>query len=458
MCNNPDVIKKAKQHLKRYKIWCVILAVCTGLAFYLATLSRNGGVILSALFVFLFCAMFGSTIAFRKCILSILNKDLDADTYLATIYQGRFDVPTATCQLYGEYFCGNYQNTVNICKTKMATAKKTSKHTYGYLSYLANVYFDIGDEEKLRKICEQYEAYLSKEKSRKQAKYRALFARMTFYDLYVKQDMDACLAWLNAPTPITLHQYHRTFCKARLALMQGNEEEARLYYETLAKEVPQLNYGKLAAIKLAEIENQAPEDFSKTFELSDESTEVTLYPAKLYKSRKILGFSLIAVILIVLVAGGVSTYLNQNKKYEREMAAYLEKIRVLVEEDYDGVEMLNSFTLKNGEEIVDTMFVCKTDTDILVGCLYVYSGQTELHYKKITSVSIASLSEDRSPLWYCSFPSITSHNQIESYFYVIEADVPPEYCHLSTFEINGQKVYYVVTEIVPGLVITIPNE
>jgi hypothetical protein len=73
-------------------------------------------------------------------------------------------------------------------------------------------------------------------------------------------------------------------------------------------------------------------------------------------------------------------------------------------------------------------------------------------------ISIESLSYERSPLWYWSFPSKTSHNQIESYFYTVEADVPSDYLHLSSFEIHGQKVYYVITEIIPGITITLSDQ
>ena len=273
---------------------------------------------------------------------------------------------------------------------------------------------------------------------------------MTFYDLYLKQNIDACITWVNTPTPIILNQYHRILCKARLALMKGDAEKANEYYEVLAKEVAHLNYGKLAIKQLAEQKNQEIDDSLQTLNVSVESADVTLYPANRRKFIKILGICLIAFV-VIYTAIGILRVLDSEKKYE-------ESIRVLVEQDHNGVQVLDTFTLKNGENIIDTMFICKTDKDIIVGCTYVYDENPEQYYEKMTDISIASLSEDRSPLWYCSFPSKTSHNQIESYFYTVEADVPAEYVHLSTFEISGQKVYYVITEIVPGIVITMPAE
>lgn len=450
MQNNPDVIQKAKRYVKRYKIWCTIFAFCIVLGYCLVVLQGNIFATLAALVVFLLMILIGSPILFNKCILSILNKKLDADTYLATVYQGKFDTPAALWQLYGEYFCGHYQNVINICKLKLNDPKTANRYKYHYLTYLANVYFDIGDDENLRSVCEQYEIALVKEKTSKQANCRTRFPRMTFYDLYLKQNIGACIAWVNTPTPVILNQYHRKLCKARLALMQGNEEEANEYYEALAKEATHLNYGKLAIRQLAEQKNQEIDDSLQALNISDESTEVTLYPANRRKFKKILGICLIAFILIYS-AVGVLRVLDSEKKYE-------ESIRVLVEQDHNGVQVLDTFTLKNGEDIIDTMFICKTDKDIIVGCTYVYDENPKQYYEKMTDISIASLSEDRSPLWYCSFPSKTSHNQIESYFYTVEADVPDNYLHLSTFEINGQKVYYVITEIVPGIVITMPTE
>lgn len=457
MQNNPDIIQKAKRYVKRYKIWCVILATCLVLVYCLVALLGNEIATLSALIVCLLTVFISSPIVFNKCILSVLNKKLNADTYLATVYLGNFDTHAALCQLYGEYICGNYQNVISICKMKLDDPKTAKRYKYHYLTYLANVYFDIEDNEKLRKVCDLYETALAKEKPGKQANCRTRFSRMTFYNLYLKQDIDACITWVNTPTPVMLNQYHRTFCKARLALMQGNADEANVYYETLAKEASQLNYGKLSANKIATQENQVLEACGQTLKILDEPTEVTLYPAKRRKLRKILGICCIAFGLIYY-AVGIVRILDLKKNYEREMHAYRESIRVLVEQDYDGVVMLDTFILKNGEDIIDAMFICKTDKDIIVGCVYVQGDQTKPHYEKMTNISIVSLAEERSPLWYCSFPSKTSHNQIHSYFYTVEADIPADYCHLSTFEIKGQKVYYVVTDIVPVLVLTLPNE
>lgn len=458
MQNDLDVIQKAKMYIKRYTICCTVLGLSIVLGFWLSAMFGNVATMLSSLIAGLLLIFIGSSIIFNKCVASVLNKKLDAETYLAMISCGNLDTPAAIWQLYGEYFCGNYQNVVSICKMKLDDPKMAERYRYHYLTYLANVYFDIGDDENLRKVCEQYESALINEKPRKQARFRTYFSRMTFYGFYLNQNIEACMDWINKPAPMLITQYNRTFCKARLALMQGNTAEADKYFEALAKEAPQLNYGKLATNRLSAENPQTLEDRPSTFVISDEPTEVTLHPTNRRKLRKPLAVLAIVLILMYAVVG-ILRDLDAKEKYEREIESYRESIRVLVEEDYDGVKILDTFTLKNGEDIIDTMFICQTEKEIIVGCTYVYSDDpTKQYYKTMAYISVESLSEDRSPLWYWSFPSKTSHNQIESYFYTVKADVPADYVYLSSFEINGQKVYYVITEIIPGITITLSDQ
>ena len=134
--------------------------------------------------------------------------------------------------------------------------------------------------------------------------------------------------------------------------MQGNEEEANEYYEVLAKEAAHLNYGKLATRQLAEQKKQEIDDSLQTLNVSDESTDVTLYPANRRKFRKILGICLIAFI-VIYAAIGILRVINSNKGSDRKSDAYhayLENIRVFVE-DYDNVVMLEAFNLKKVRKI-----------------------------------------------------------------------------------------------------------
>lgn len=450
---NPESISKAKRYVKRYRIRCTLFALGIILVYCAATLPGNGVVSLVALIFSILAIVVGGPIIFNISILALVNRELDPETYLAAVYLGRFDSSAAPRQLFGEYFCCHYPSVVAICEMKLKDPKIARRHRYHYLTYLANVYFDIGDDGKLREVITAFQTAFAKEKMRKQAKIRARFSRMTFYECYLKGDTKGCYAWVNAPVAATVTQYHRFFCKARLALLEGKGEEALRYYEILAKDAPQLNYGKLAAEQLALQGGSSPVGSFDTLAISEPLPKVTLYPAKRRNLRIAVGTCLIAFALLIYAAVSLLEGVTSDRKQD---TAYRESIRLLVEEDHDGVAVLDTFTLKSGKEVIDTMFICRTDKDIIVGCTYVYRDDPTPYYKNMTDISIPSLSEDRSPLWYCSFPSETSHYQIESYFYTVEGDIPEEYLHLSAFEIDGQWVYYVITETVPDVVITLP--
>lgn len=395
------------------------------------------------LVVFLILYSFERRIVFDKFIMSVLTEKLDSDTYLEIVRQGKFDPPASSYQLYGEYFCGNYQNAVSICKRKLGEPKLHKRFTYQYLVYLANVYFDIGDLENLRVVCEQFETALKSEEPQNQEKYRKLFKRITFYESYLKQDIDACMSMINDSTP-KIYKYKNIFSKAKLALMKGNTDEARGYFETLSKEVPQLNYGKIAAEELKRMDSQDAYTSPILFEISDDITEVLLYNAKNYDKRKKLYNGIIITALILVIIGTVLIFIG-----EKMGNSYLNEIRTLVEEDYDSVTVIEEFTLKDGDEVVDNMFICTTDADVIVGCTYVYRGEEELYYAMLSTAPISSFTQGSATYLPCNFYAITSYNLVYSAFCVDEADIPEDYLHLSSFKVKGQQVYYVVTNVIP---------
>ena len=85
MQNDFDVIQKAKIYIKRYKIWCTVFGVGIVFGFWLSAVFGNVTTMLSVLVADLLIVFIGSPIIFNKCVVSVLNKKLEADTYLAMI-------------------------------------------------------------------------------------------------------------------------------------------------------------------------------------------------------------------------------------------------------------------------------------------------------------------------------------------------------------------------------------
>ena len=448
MQNNPEITQKARKCLRKYRVICFIFVVCVFIGFGLLTATDNGVVIGVGLVVCLAVVFLGSQIIFRRCVLSVLYDKLDADTYLATVYIGKFDVSAAIWQLMGEYFCGHYANVVGICNQKLSDPK-AKKYTYHYLTYLANVYFDVGDHQKLGEVYEQYATRLAGETPKRQAVIQKQFPRMTFYGAYLTQDFDACRVWLEQPTPQKINQYHRIFCKARLSLAQGDTAEAKTLFQSLVADVPGLNVGRWAVKGLSDIEEQGSEGVAKdsaTFEVA--VADVPLYSASAVdrKTRRIVGICIIGVAVFcgaVEILGGVLS----NHFADEEHLAYMEEVRVMVEADYDGVVVLDAFNLELDGEMLDSMFICQTDTEILIGCRYHYEGDERDYYTKQTSMPLSSLTHTGTPLMYCAYACVTSNYYVHSYFYATEEGIPETYLHKSILTVGDVTLYYVITEV-----------
>ena len=439
MNNSPLLIKKAKKRVARHVISSAVLSVLLIAAYVAISMTDFPYAALIALAIFVPIVGVCGTLLFKVNILSILHRDLDPALFLEVMRRGKLHRPDAMWQIYGEYFHGSYRNAVAVCKMMLSDPKCSKNSKYSYMGYLANVYFDLGDRDALRDICEKFNSALAAEKPARAKKIAASFPRVTFSDLYLKNDIPACAEWIGRPIETKLAKYNRIFCRARLAELSGNTAEARSCYETLISEVPELNYGKLAQKRLCELDGIPVEGKFDTFDLSV-PTDATIISPERHKLRKAIFTVLFAISVIVCIVGAYRAA-NSDKIYREE-------IRVMVEEDHDGVEVLDTFTLKAGDDIVDTMFICRTDEDLIVGCTYVYDGDPKSYYDVLTSLPISTVTESTSPITYCDFFALTSPYFVDCSLYNSEAALPNEYCHLSTLEIDGQKIFFVVNRIV----------
>ncbi len=446
MQNDPNVIEKAKRQIMKYRIGTaitfIIMVICSFVTMYgLMSLSYTLAVIFSCLVGFTLAWPLPRIIR-NKFILNVIWKDLDAETFLAIVQQGKIDTYLADYQLYGELFCGRYENVVSICKAKMSDSKIARRHRGMYLVYLAHVYFHIGDDENLHCVLDQYDFFLATEKAWTRSGYLKKYKNMTFYENYLKRDIKACTELMNRPANTRLDNYIDTFKRARLALIQGNADEARGYYEALAKEVPQLCYGKLSEEALAKMEEQTSDQVTKLMDISGDPSPVSTYNPRSAKVRIIICLAILAVFLLYAVVSDIGAWVDK-KAYEE----FAEEVRLLVEEDHDNVTVLDLFVLANEDEIVDSMFICKTDTQLILGSIYAYEGETEYHYDEVYIYPLSA----ETPSWlnWFVFSATTSDYRVAGNIYSDKASVPDEYYYLFVFEIDGKKMYLVITEIIP---------
>ena len=443
MKNDYEIAKKAKRRVRNYNICCILVVVVMCAVWCLVmTMSDSWVIYFGTLLVSLFLIRaYLNPLLLNKFFMSVINKKLDVDTYLSMVYQGNVDSRLASMQLYGELWCGNYQNVIGICEKKLAEPKIAEKFDFFYFFYLSNAYFDLGDDEKLRDMCARFEASVMNKKPGQRKKYTKIFQRMDFYKVYLSENTEDCVAWIEKnPSKAKLIGYNRLFFKARLAMLEGNEDGAREIYEALAREVPQLNYGKLASVILTRMENKEAEPYKFHAMIENANTDVRLFPARRVKNL-VVGFIVGLCVAIILFSAGIGGG-DGYSEYEAELCA-------LVEKDHGNAEIVEIFLLQKGDEDIDSMFICRTDDKILICCAYVYEGESEMYYSIMTGAYISELMEAEGVLMSDPYESVTSQNLIESGFYTSEKDIPEEYYYKYSFKVNGKKIYFVVTDIVP---------
>ncbi len=446
MHHDPNVTAKAKKYLRRFRFSIVLIMIC-GVSLNLLIL-YNLGLIPAVIYIciFVFFSNRLTDISRIKLYLSVLYKNLDADAYLEMVYLEKADSPSAHMRLFGEYYCGNYQNVVSICNKKLSD-HKTHKYSRFYLLHLANVYFDLGDDEKLQQVLDQYKTYLTTLKPKEQAVLKKNYTIFNFFDSYLHSNTEEALSCFNKPPTTELQKIGRIFLQARLDIVDGNEEQARERYEYLAKTVPQLNYGKLAILTLEKLNHG--ESLKSAADLTDilpkviNDEDVPVFRSY-YRTNRIISNVLFTIGTLILIASlALSIWSSINYR------SYEEELRIMVEKDYDGVTVLDTFILKCNNTVVDSMFICETDNDILVCASFYYSGEDIDRYEVLERIPKYILWTASEKDLYHTYSAVTSKTKVTGRFCTDEAALPSNYHHLSSFNVDGKTVYYVVTSMSP---------
>lgn len=460
MRTEQEIMKKAQRCLKKYRLWITVVSIIVIALYVLITFTFDNGWISFLLVpIALLIMFFGSVICFKKCVLSLVTKEMDPDTFLKMFDIEKMDATSGTWQLLGEYYAGNYQNVIKLCNLKMKNEKLVQKHQYMYLCNLANVYFDIGDNEALKSICEKFEDSLAKEKPNRSAAIRSSYPIMVFYSSYLGKNTEACKNYLDRPIKDEVTKYRRMFLKAKLVYEDGDIEKARALYSEIAEKAASINYGKLASTVLANMDNMSAEESKAEgapallMEIDPEDNGFGVLRI-CHKSKRpvwiVLGI-LMAVFIVSSVVEYViaERYIEKVDEYNEKREEYFEDIHSLVSRRYDDVEVYDAVDLYYEENIVDTVFVCKADDNILVGISFVYRTTDKLGYKEMATIPIKNLTVPESTVTHRTYNAVTSAYEINSCFYTSKNNIPKYYYEMLTFELDGKTVYYVITDIEP---------
>ncbi len=452
MMDTRDLTRKAKSILRKHTVKLCVGEILGLLAFFaIVYWSESMTLKVMSIVVFLlYLSLFASFLTFKD-LLSSLSMKMDAPLYYEIVKQGKFCNVSAVYQIQAEYFIGNYTNVIDICNRKLEEKRIAKRYQYYYFYYLANTYFNLGEDDKLREICDRFYQNLASE--RKKERIFKRFADFSFFNIYLNRNFDACEEHLNKVQKIPLVLADVAFSKARVALLKGETEEAKKYFEKVIAEAPLLHYAKLSEAALQAMENGTDYRDAMVPFMEKENPKPLEPPAVAAffpVFRKVM-----TVILAVLIAVyAILMILNKiNDESWADWEEYCREIEALVETDYGEAELLDAFDLEKDDFWVDAMFLCKTADSVLICSAYYYTGEDTLYYEVQAEIPLSVLLAEDFCQLINTYDAVTEDCSVESGFYKNKNDVPSDNYYSVSFVIEGKTVYFAVTEILDDVFI-----
>ena len=157
---------------------------------------------------------------------------------------------------------------------------------------LAEVYFELGEKEKLKYTCEKIDLLLSDKNTLKQKFFgilkfiflgindnktlKMVSAKREFFESYLNDDFDKCIITLNKKKRKTNYQkVNKDFYRAIIYYRSGDMTQSKMLFEEIIQKAPKMNFAKISQKYLEAIENSAGIDVSFSDMLQPQSDELS---------------------------------------------------------------------------------------------------------------------------------------------------------------------------------------
>lgn len=368
----------------------------------------------------------------RNRLAALLERDLDAVTYdqLLSFFKNGDPFGGAA------YWAGRYGES-HLRGKGIYVAVEDPRARILAASGLANLYFELGEEERLREICAQFPNLDPKNVAAGTVKvYQPIF---DFYGRYLAGDYAACKEIMlrrkeSAGARQRLMQVRCDFALALISYREGNLAEAREGFEAVRLQAPRLHYATLVPSYLQAIDAVAP-FASMAPELPEPDPgmleEMRTVPKKGRKNRFFLLGWLIVPFLLCLVLS-LSIYLPRQK-----LQSYY-KPSVLAA-GYESPRVLTEFSLNDAAgNPVEWLVLCDTaDEGLVLGTTYYYDVSPELLY-------FDPICENIVPGWEFSGVNDFSGRRIRVRLYEKKSEIPEDSLYHCKIKQNGNTYYFCV--------------
>ena len=286
--------KKAKSIVCRYKIEKLIILFSVFIIFCAVLILTDLNICIEIL-VFLIYFFLLNKINYWLSLYnfySIIYNDLDSELFNDVINcLGKNRKISELWYVQSFYFIGDYRNMVSLCSESMKSDKR-KVFQFTYLFMLAEVYFELGEKEKLKYTCEKIDLLASDKTTFKQKFFgilkfiflgindnktlKMVFAKREFFESYLNDDFEKCIITLNKKKRKTNYQkVNKDLSLAIIYYRSGDMTQSKMLFEEISQKAPKMNFAKISQKYLEAIENSAGIDVSFSDMLQPQSDELS---------------------------------------------------------------------------------------------------------------------------------------------------------------------------------------
>ena len=349
---------------------------------------------------------------------SILFKKLDALEF-QHIINNKHLLPPLTYRLAAALSAGDYQTVVDIATSQIGNKNLHIKKKYFYLCYLASVYFELMDLEKLKILISKYEEYKVNYPSKD-----FFYEQGSVWDYYKNflcQNYEACkviskerkLKLKPNAMGTQIGKLRNDFFYAIACYENDEKDVAKEYFESIILTAPNMHLANISQKYIEAIEHDCFLILSNdeilpnfNYKIYNEKTIAKIRCGKIIKTV----FVIVFIVLIVISAA------SNKDKFEVKLDAALE-------EEYGQTTKIEIFGLKKDEENVGAFCILDFDGDlILVEVGSNNEDQTFVTYELAKDIVFDAYYYSKSWLndYYIGF-EITSNKPLnDSFYYLLE--------------------------------------
>ena len=286
--------KKAKSIVRRYKIEKLIILFSVFIIFcaVLILTDLNIGIEILLFLIYFFLLNKINYWLSLYNFYSIIYNDLDSELFNDVINcMGKNKKISELWYVQSFYFIGDYRNTVSLCSESMKSDKR-KVFRFTYLFMLAEVYFELGEKEKLKYTCEKIDLLLSDKNTFKQKFFgilrfiflginenktlKIIFKNIKFFESYLESDLQESITMLDKRKRKTNYQkVNKDFYRAIIYYRSGDMTQSKMLFEEIIQKAPKMNFAKISQKYLEAIENSAGIDVSFSDMLQPQSDELS---------------------------------------------------------------------------------------------------------------------------------------------------------------------------------------